>query len=72
MSTLILLNAGYDLEGYEAYMYSLYQKYPVISMNGIYDQLDNFYEDDKEISDDLMEGYKYLQYYRMNTECILN
>lgn len=64
----ILLTAGYDLTGYEAFTYNLYQKYPVISSNGIYDKDGNFYTEDVELDEKLINDYKILQYYRMNTE----
>lgn len=68
LEDLILLTAGYDLTGYEAFTYNLYQKYPVISTNGIYDKDGNFYTEDAELDKELINNYKILQYYRMNTE----
>ena len=54
LEDLILLTAGYDLTGYEAFTYNLYQKYPVISANGIYDKDGNFYTEDAELDKELI------------------
>lgn len=66
MSTLILQTVGYDLDGYEAFLYNVYQKYPVVSVNGIYDANGRFYKSEGEIDDPLLLRYQYLQYYRMH------
>ena len=42
LEDIILLTAGYDLTGYEAFTYQLFQQYPVISLNGIYDKKTNY------------------------------
>lgn len=65
LSTLIMLNAGYDLNGYWSFLYQLYQKYPVISAAGNYDIDNNFFYSIDEIEDDDLKYYKQLQYYRM-------
>lgn len=67
LEDLILLTAGRDLEGYEAFTYNLYLEYPVISMNGIYDSDGNYYYKEDEIEDELLGQYQQLEYYRMNT-----
>lgn len=68
LGDIIMLTAGYDLSGYDAFTYRLYEKYPVISLNGIYDNKGHFYQKDDLLQKDLIMQYKYLQYYRMNTK----
>ena len=66
LSAIIQQAAGYELEGYDAFLYNMYQKYPVLSVNGIYDANGTFYLDEEEIEDPMMLQYQYLQYYRMH------
>ncbi len=62
---LILQTAGYDLIGYDAYLKSVSETYPVISPYGCYDKDGNFYTSVDSIGDSMLTEYKYMQYYRM-------
>ena len=65
LSALILKTAGRDLSGYEAFLYRLYEKYPVISTSGIWDQTGNYYEELTRIEDKDIDKYIMLQYYML-------
>ena len=67
LGDLVLLASGRDLEGFEAYTYQLYKKYPVISVNGIYDTEGNYYVSEDQIDDNLLKEYQCMSYYRMKT-----
>lgn len=64
---LIMKTAGYGLKGYDAFLYELFEKYPVISVNGIYDKDGRYFASDADVNDELLERYKFLQYYTMKT-----
>lgn len=65
LSTLILKIAGFDLTGYEAFLYRLFQEYPVISTTGVWDKNGVYYKSVDEIDDEILTEYEHLQYYRM-------
>lgn len=65
LSTLVLQTAGYDLIGYEAFLYHLYQKYPVITPVGVYDNKGMYYPSVDGIQDEMLRKYEWLQYYRI-------
>ena len=67
LSDLVMLNAGFDLNGYDSFRYNLFKKYPVITKAGIIDAEGNFYNDESMINDQLIMDYKYLEYYRMHS-----
>ena len=68
LSNLVLLNAGYNLDGYESFTYNLYKKYPVITKAGILDANGNYYSSESLINDQSIMDYKYLEYYRMHNK----
>lgn len=65
LSTLILNTAGFDLTGYEAFLYRLFQEYPVISTTGVWDRNGVYYKSVDEIDDEILTQYEHLQYYQM-------
>ena len=65
LSTLVLQTAGYDLTGYEAFLYHMYQKYPVITPVGVYDHKGVYYPSVDGIQDEMLQKYEWLQYYRI-------
>lgn len=65
LSTLVVRTAGYDLTGYEAFLYHLYQKYPVITPVGVYDNKGVYYPSVDGIQDEMLRKYEWLQYYRI-------
>lgn len=68
LGALILLNAGFDLNGYESFNYKMFSKYPVITKAGIIDNNGVFYENESKIDDSMFTDYQYLQYYRMHNK----
>ncbi len=65
LSALVLQAAGYELTGYNAFLYHLYEKYPVITPVGIYDNEIVYYQSVDEIQDTMLSDYEKLQYYRI-------
>lgn len=68
LGSLIMKTAGYDLNGYDAFTYQLFEQYPVLSVNGIYDKAGTYYAHDTDLNDELLNEYECLQYYRMKTK----
>ncbi len=65
LSTLVLQTAGYELTGYNAFLYHLYEKYPVITPVGVYDDKGVYYPSVDDIQDTMLSDYEKLQYYRI-------
>lgn len=63
--TLVLQTAGYELTGYNAFLYHLYEKYPVITPVGVYDDKGVYYPSVDDIQDTMLSDYEKLQYYRI-------
>ncbi len=65
LSALVLQTAGYELNGYEAFLYHLYEKYPVLTPVGVYDREGVYYQSVDGIQDTMLSDYEKLQYYRI-------
>lgn len=65
LSAMLLRAAGYELTGFNAFLYHLYEEYPVLSPYGIYDKDGTFYSSVEELQDEQLMKYEQLQYYRM-------
>lgn len=62
---LIRLYSGWDLTGFDAYLYNLYQKYPVITPAGVFDSDGRFYNSASDVRDPVMEEYSDMVYMRL-------
>lgn len=63
LSSLILKTGNFKLPSYNKFLLELFEKYPVITQQGILDSNNNFYSDKNELDGDTMiQQYEYLQY----------
>lgn len=63
LSLLMKEKAGLPLTEFDKFRQELYQKYPVFSQNIIVDNEGNYFYDRRQIDDELINEYEYLQYY---------
>ena len=69
LGDLILKTSGQNLEGFDAFNYSVSEKYPVVSNGWVYDQEGEIYTEDEieqNMGDDLLKKYQMVEYYRMH------
>lgn len=62
LSTLLLKTAGIELTTQQKFLYSLYEKYPVITANCYIDAEGNYYQANEIYENELLNKYAILQY----------
>ena len=66
---LVLERGGFELPPYLKMLKEVYEKYPIITAQGIVDKDGNFYSGTAELADDpLIQMYQYVQYANMFDE----
>ena len=67
LGVLLMLLSGREIGGYESFLWSLHEKYPIICPYGCYDRDGTYYNMIFNIDDEVARDYQKLEYHRLSS-----